>query len=105
MEREEVAVPLLEGCRGPPLPPKGHLAVYVGDGGKGEEGAQPRRFVVPAIFFNHPLFADLLREAEEEFGFHHPGGITIPCPVSRFERVRTRIAADPGRSGVRANQH
>ncbi|RWW25854.1 hypothetical protein GW17_00009781 [Ensete ventricosum] len=67
-------------------PPKGHLAVYVG-------GGQPRRYVVPVIYFNHPLFGELLRESEEEFGFHHPGGITIPCPAAKFERVRTRIAA------------
>ncbi|URD90704.1 Auxin responsive protein [Musa troglodytarum] len=77
------------------LPPKGHLAVYVG-------GGQPRRYVVPVIYFNHPLFGELLREAEEEFGFHHPGGITIPCPAAEFERVRTRIAAAGCRPAGRA---
>ncbi|RRT72962.1 hypothetical protein B296_00022564, partial [Ensete ventricosum] len=71
-------------------PPKGHLAVYVG----GEkEGGPSRRYMVPVIYFNHPLFGELLRESEEEFGFHHPGGITIPCPAAKFELVRTRIAA------------
>ncbi|RWW30900.1 hypothetical protein GW17_00004509 [Ensete ventricosum] len=80
-----------EGRRGwTTPPPKGHLAVYVG----GEkEGGAPRRYTVPVIYFNHPLFGELLREAEEEFGFHHPGGITIPCPAAKFERVRSRIAA------------
>ncbi|CAL9758051.1 unnamed protein product [Musa acuminata subsp. burmannicoides] len=79
-----------EGRRGWTPPPKGHLAVYVG----GEkEGGPPRRYMVPVIYFNHPLFGELLREAEEEFGFHHPGGITIPCPAAKFERVRSRIAA------------
>ncbi|CAL9163426.1 auxin-responsive protein SAUR36-like [Musa acuminata AAA Group] len=85
-------VPLLEreGGRGWTPPPKGHLAVYVG----GEkEGGPPRRYTVPVIYFNHPLFGELLRESEEEFGFHHPGGITIPCPAAKFELVRTRIAA------------
>ncbi|XP_009387875.3 auxin-responsive protein SAUR36-like [Musa acuminata AAA Group] len=83
--RGEDRAPLLEeDAWGPP--PKGHLAVYVG-------GGQPRRYVVPVIYFNHPLFGELLREAEEEFGFQHPGGITIPCPAAKFERVRTRIAA------------
>ncbi|WOL07026.1 auxin-responsive protein SAUR36-like [Canna indica] len=82
-------LPLLERPEEPP-PPKGHLAVYVG----GEmEGGPPRRYLVPVIYFNHPLFGELLREAEEEFGFHHPGGITIPCPAAKFEHVRTRIAA------------
>ncbi|KAG1362210.1 auxin-responsive protein SAUR36 [Cocos nucifera] len=71
-------------------PPKGHLVVYVGGQ---KDGGPPRRYLVPVFYFNHPLFGELLREAEEEFGYHHPGGITIPCPVSRFERVQTRIAA------------
>ncbi|RWW44577.1 hypothetical protein BHE74_00049643 [Ensete ventricosum] len=66
-------------------PPKGHLPVYVG----GE--SLPRRYVVPVVYFNHPLLKELLREAEEEFGFHHPGGITIPCAATEFERVRMRI--------------
>ncbi|URE01405.1 Auxin responsive protein [Musa troglodytarum] len=63
-------------------PPKGHLPVYVGG----------RRYVVPVVYFNHPLLRELLREAEVEFGFHHPGGITIPCAAAEFERVRTRIS-------------
>lgn len=73
-------------------PPKGHLAVYVGR--KGVE--PPRRVLVPVVYFNHPLFGQLLREAEEEFGYHHPGGITIPCPVADFESVRRRVAAAAG---------
>ncbi|XP_010259029.1 PREDICTED: auxin-responsive protein SAUR36 [Nelumbo nucifera] len=68
--------------------PKGHLAVYVG-----QKDGDPHRFLVPVIYFNHPLFAQLLREAEDEYGFHHPGGITIPCQISEFESVQTRIAA------------
>ncbi|KAI6706608.1 hypothetical protein NL676_009570 [Syzygium grande] len=67
---------------------RGHLAVYVG-----QKDAEFCRVLVPVIYFNHPLFSELLREAEEEFGFDHPGGITIPCGVSEFERVKTRIAA------------
>lgn len=76
-------------------PPKGHLAVYVA--GDEKEGSSPRRFVVPIVYFNHPLFGELLKEAEQEFGYGHPGGITIPCPVSKFETVQTRIAAGAGR--------
>ncbi|KAF8028492.1 hypothetical protein BT93_E1189 [Corymbia citriodora subsp. variegata] len=71
--------------------PKGHLAVYVG-----QKDTDFRRVVVPVIYFNHPLFGKLLREAEEEFGYDHPGGITIPCGVSEFERVKTKIAAGRG---------
>lgn len=72
----------------PPAVPKGHLAVYVG-----QKDGEFHRVLVPVIYFNHPLFGELLREAEEEFGFHHPGGITIPCRVREFEQVKTRIAA------------
>lgn len=75
--------------------PKGHLAVYVG-----EEDGEWQRVVVPAVYFNHPLFGGLLREAEKEYGFHQPpGGLTIPCRISEFESVRTRIAAVQGRCG------
>uniref|UniRef100_A0ACD5UCJ3 Uncharacterized protein n=1 Tax=Avena sativa TaxID=4498 RepID=A0ACD5UCJ3_AVESA len=69
--------------------PKGQVAVYVGGGGPGE----PLRYVVPVVYFNHPMFGELLREAEEAFGFHHPGGITIPCAVARFERAAAVAAA------------
>jgi hypothetical protein len=41
--------------------------------------------LVPVIYFNHPLFGELLREAEEEFRHQHQGGITIPC--QRVTRV------------------
>lgn len=78
-------------------PPRGHLAVYVG--GQGEGAPPRRRYTVPIIYFNHPLFAELLREAEDEFGFHHPGGITIPCPAAEFERVRRIIAAADNADG------
>ncbi|KAL2460017.1 SAUR-like auxin-responsive protein family [Abeliophyllum distichum] len=59
--------------------PKGHLAVYVGE-------IKKKRFVIPVLYLNHPLFQDLLRRAEEEFGFDHPivGGLTIPCNEDAF---------------------
>ncbi|KAK9276461.1 hypothetical protein L1049_005994 [Liquidambar formosana] len=68
--------------------PKGHLAVYVG--GSDDEA---HRFLVPVVYFNHPLFGELLKEAEKVYGFDHPGGIQIPCRISEFENVKTRIAA------------
>ncbi|CAH9069714.1 unnamed protein product [Cuscuta epithymum] len=58
--------------------PKGHFAVYVGEGEK-------KRFVLPISYLNDTLFQDLLSQAEEEFGFDHPmGGLTIPCPEATF---------------------
>ncbi|KAM7277236.1 hypothetical protein ACFE04_019102 [Oxalis oulophora] len=74
--------------------PKGYLAVYVGQkDGDGNGNGEIHRVLVPVIYFNHPLFGELLREAEKEYGFHQEGGITIPCQFSEFERVQTRIAA------------
>ncbi|KAI7988246.1 Auxin-responsive protein SAUR36 [Camellia lanceoleosa] len=68
--------------------PKGHLAVYVG-----EKEDDTHRYLVPVIYINHPLFGKLLEEAVNEYGFDHSGGIQIPCRISEFENVRTRIAA------------
>ncbi|CAK7347881.1 unnamed protein product [Dovyalis caffra] len=75
-------------CDKPATVPKGHLAVYVG-----QKDGDFHRVLVPVIYFNHPLFGELLREAEEEYGFNQQGGITIPCRFSEFERVQTRIKA------------
>ncbi|GER50299.1 SAUR-like auxin-responsive protein family, partial [Striga asiatica] len=60
--------------KGVNLVSKGHFAVYVG------ENDEKKRFVIPVSYLNHPLFQELLFQAEEEFGFDHPmGGLTIPC--------------------------
>ncbi|KAJ0264844.1 SAUR-like auxin-responsive protein family [Hirschfeldia incana] len=68
--------------------PKGHLVVHVG-----ESDGDTRYVVVPVIYFNHPLFGELLEQAERVHGFDQPGRITIPCRVSDFEKVQMRIAA------------
>jgi len=41
--------------------PRGHLAVYVGEGRK--------RLVVPTACLSHPAFVTLLKRVEDEFGF------------------------------------
>ncbi|KAK9051946.1 hypothetical protein SSX86_028574 [Deinandra increscens subsp. villosa] len=65
--------------------PKGYLAVYVGE-------IQKTRFVVPLSFLEHPLFKDLLRRSEEEFGFDHPmGGLTIRCHEDVFTDLISRL--------------
>ncbi|KAL2471998.1 SAUR-like auxin-responsive protein family [Abeliophyllum distichum] len=68
--------------------PKGDLAVYVGD--KDDDTC---RILVPVAYINHPLFGELLREAEKVYGFNHRGGIQIPCRKSEFENVQSKIAA------------
>ncbi|KAG2725637.1 hypothetical protein I3760_01G075200 [Carya illinoinensis] len=65
--------------------PKGCLAIKVG------QGEKQQRFVVPVMYFNHPLFMQLLKEAEEEYGFDQKGTITIPCHVEEFRYVRGMI--------------
>ncbi|KFK41731.1 hypothetical protein AALP_AA2G165400 [Arabis alpina] len=66
--------------------PKGHLAVYIG------EKLQKKRFVVPVTYLNNSSFQNLLRKAEEEFGFHHSmGGLTIPCTEQIFIDLASRL--------------
>lgn len=86
--QDRVHEPLLDHDRHVAIP-KGKTAVYVGSEHEGDF----RRVLVPVIYFNHPLFGELLRETEQEFGFDHPGGIIIPCRITEFEKVRTRIAS------------
>lgn len=69
-----------EGCQTPEPPPdvpKGYLAVYV--------GPELRRFIIPTAYLSHHLFKVLLEKAEEEFGFDHAGGLTIPCEIETFK--------------------
>ncbi|EYU37893.1 hypothetical protein ABFS83_02G013800 [Erythranthe nasuta] len=65
--------------------PKGHFVVYVGE-------SEKKRFVIPLSYLNHPLFQELLCQAEEEFGFYHPmGGLTIPCTEELFIDVTSHL--------------
>ncbi|PWA45596.1 Auxin responsive SAUR protein [Artemisia annua] len=65
--------------------PKGYLAVYVGE-------LQKKRFVVPLSYLDQPLFQDLLRRSEEEYGFSHPmGGLTIPCQEETFINLTAQL--------------
>lgn len=65
--------------------PKGCLAIKVGQGDK------QQRFVVPVFYVNHPLFIQLLKQAEEEYGFDQKGTITLPCSVEVFRYVQGMI--------------
>lgn len=58
--------------------PKRFFPVYVGE-------SKMKRFVIPVSYLNQPSFQELLRQAEEEFGFDHPmGALTIPCRENAF---------------------
>ncbi|MED6173468.1 Protein SMALL AUXIN UP-REGULATED RNA 51 [Stylosanthes scabra] len=69
-----------------PLPldvPKGHFAVYVGE--------NRTRYIVPISLLGNPEFQCLLRQAEEEFGFEHDMGLTIPCEEVVFLSLTTSL--------------
>nr|ACU15218.1 unknown [Glycine max] len=63
--------------------PKGHFAVYVGE--------NRTRYIVPISWLAHPQFQSLLQRAEEEFGFNHDMGLTIPCDEVVFEFLTSMI--------------
>ncbi|KAK4756633.1 hypothetical protein SAY87_006760 [Trapa incisa] len=63
----------------PPDVPKGYLAVYVSE--------ELRRFVIPTGYLRHSLFKVMLEKAEEEYGFDHRGGLTIPCEIETFKYI------------------
>ncbi|KAJ4951681.1 hypothetical protein NE237_028513 [Protea cynaroides] len=65
--------------------PKGCFAIMVG------QGEEQQRFVIPVMYINHPLFMQLLKEAEDEYGFDQKGTITIPCHVEEFRNVQRII--------------
>lgn len=63
--------------------PKGHFAVYVGE--------SRSRHVVPISFLAHPEFQNLLQLAEEEFGFDHDMGLTLPCEEVVFRSLTSML--------------
>lgn len=63
--------------------PKGHFVVYVGE--------KRSRYIVPISFLTHPKFKSLLQQAEEEFGFKHDMGLTIPCEEVVFRSLTSMI--------------
>jgi SAUR family protein len=74
--------------------PAGHVAVRVDGAGAGGGSAAPRRFVVRVAHLSHPAFLELLRQAEEEYGFPAaPGPITLPCDEDHFLDVLHRVSS------------
>ncbi|KAL0337192.1 UNVERIFIED_CONTAM: Indole-3-acetic acid-induced protein ARG7 [Sesamum calycinum] len=77
--------------------PRGYLAVYV--------GPELRRFIIPTSYLSDPLFKVLLEKVEEEFGFDHSGGLTIPCDIETFKYLlqcmenHRKEQADQGNAG------
>ncbi|PSS31268.1 Auxin-responsive protein [Actinidia chinensis var. chinensis] len=63
--------------------PKGHFVVYVGE--------NRSRYIIPISFLTHPEFQNLLRRAEEEFGFDHDMGLTLPCEEVVFQSLTSML--------------
>ncbi|KAK7291235.1 hypothetical protein RIF29_06209 [Crotalaria pallida] len=63
--------------------PKGHFVVYVGE--------NRSRYIVPISILSRPEFQTLLHQAEEEFGFDHERGLTIPCEEDVFESLTSML--------------
>ncbi|XP_055814732.1 auxin-responsive protein SAUR50-like [Solanum dulcamara] len=63
--------------------PKGHFPVYVGE--------NRTRYIVPISCLTHPGFQCLLRCSEEEFGFDHDMGLTIPCEEFIFQSLTSML--------------
>ncbi|QCD77499.1 auxin-responsive protein SAUR32-like [Vigna unguiculata] len=68
---------------------KGCMKIKVGG-----EGEEQQKITVPVNYLKHPLFVQLLKEAEEEYGFTHKGTITIPCQLAQFKHVQHLIDAE-----------
>ncbi|CAM8899082.1 unnamed protein product [Rhodiola kirilowii] len=65
---------------------KGYFAVYVGE--------RQKRVMVPLAYLSQPAFQELLNQAEEEYGFHHPNGaLTVPCSEDQFNQLSSIITA------------
>ncbi|WMV20801.1 hypothetical protein MTR67_014186 [Solanum verrucosum] len=69
--------------------PRGCVTVLVGQGDE-----EQQKFVIPVMHINHPLFTQLLKEAEQVYGFHHNGPLNIPCNIDEFRYVEGMIDKD-----------
>ncbi|TYH71750.1 hypothetical protein ES332_D05G206100v1 [Gossypium tomentosum] len=49
------------------------------------------RYIVPISFLSRPEFQSLLHQAEEEFGFDHERGLTIPCEEVVFQSLTSML--------------
>jgi SAUR family protein len=73
------------GSSGSTEVPAGHVAVC----------AEGERFVVRLAHLGHPAFLELLRQAEEEYGFPPgaTGPVAFPCDEDRLRDVVRRVSS------------
>ncbi|KAJ6954012.1 hypothetical protein NC652_005672 [Populus alba x Populus x berolinensis] len=66
----------------PSMAEKGHFVVYSADG---------KRFVLPLAYLKNKIIGQLFRLAEEEFGMHSNGPLTLPCVANYLESVQEMV--------------
>ncbi|XP_044970712.1 auxin-responsive protein SAUR50-like [Hordeum vulgare subsp. vulgare] len=80
--------------------PAGHVAVRLEGRGDGEPSS--RRFVVRLEKLSHPAFRELLRQAEEEYGFPSASGpVVLPCDEDHLRDVLRRVSLSEERPSFR----
>ncbi|KAJ3693545.1 hypothetical protein LUZ60_009025 [Juncus effusus] len=79
--------------------PPGHVPVQVG-----EATEPPERFAVRVELLNRPVFAGLLDQTAQEFGYQQAGALRILCDVSFFRSLLSALSSgDDGGAGVQAS--
>ncbi|KAF3628070.1 putative pentatricopeptide repeat-containing protein-like [Capsicum annuum] len=48
---------------------------------------EPTRFVVELYWLTYPSFLELLKKAEDEYGFRYEGVLEFPCRAKELEKV------------------
>ncbi|XP_031477761.1 auxin-responsive protein SAUR64-like [Nymphaea colorata] len=64
---------------------KGHFVAYASDG---------KRYMVPLACLQRPIFQELLKMAEEEFGLSINGAITFPCDSTVVDYIMSLVQRD-----------
>ncbi|XP_031475434.1 auxin-responsive protein SAUR64-like [Nymphaea colorata] len=67
---------------------KGHFIAYASDG---------KRYTVPLACLQRPIFQELLKMAEEEFGLNINGAITFPCDSTVVDYIMSLVQRDMSR--------
>ncbi|XP_010446011.1 PREDICTED: auxin-responsive protein SAUR72-like [Camelina sativa] len=68
-------------------------------------GPTKQRVVVKTKLVNHPLFRNLLEDAENEYGYRGDGPIVLPCEVDFFFKVLAEMNAGKGDFEFQGEHH
>ncbi|CAN6464256.1 unnamed protein product [Victoria cruziana] len=67
---------------------KGHFVAYASDG---------IRYMIPLACLRRPIFQELLKMAEEEFGLNIHGALTFPCDSMVVDYIMSLVQSDMSR--------